>query len=101
MEKAELQRLRANPANWHSLGFFQCAQDPRVIVPKKNPLLGWTINIAHKSAWFAFLGVGVVACLPYLWIVHTGQFNSLNMVCTFLVSLVLVSGICVYFSSRH
>ena len=34
-----------NPNNWSSIYFSK--RDSRMVVPKKNPKHGWTINFAH------------------------------------------------------
>jgi uncharacterized membrane protein len=46
-----------DPANWTlPVGIYFSKRDPRWIVPKRNPMLGWTFNLAtQKGAWF-FLG---------------------------------------------
>lgn len=39
-----------NPANWlglYWLRFYHSSHDTRLWVPKRVPLLGWTINFAH------------------------------------------------------
>ena len=33
-----------DPKNWRSLGRYSAPNDPRVMVPKRNPRLGWTFN---------------------------------------------------------
>ena len=43
------QPHHANPANWNSFVYF-CKSDPRLWVPKANPLLGHTINFGHPQA---------------------------------------------------
>jgi uncharacterized membrane protein len=47
----------ANPNNWNGglFGIYFSKRDSRVWVPKRQPLLGWTINLAHPRAlwWMA------------------------------------------------
>lgn len=43
-----------------SWGFYNDVHDPRLVVPKINPALGWTINIAHRSARLALVAIAVV-----------------------------------------
>lgn len=31
-------------------GLYYDPNDPRLVVPKINPVLGWTLNIAHSPA---------------------------------------------------
>jgi len=40
-------------------GFYNDPHDPRLIVPKLNPALGWTVNIAHRSARLALIGMAL------------------------------------------
>lgn len=35
--------------NKYSWGFYNDPHDPRLIVPKMNPMMGWTVNIAHRE----------------------------------------------------
>jgi hypothetical protein len=47
-----------NPANWRWHGLYIAPRDPRVWVRKRNPIYGWTINLAHRQSWI---------WLGYLW----------------------------------
>jgi len=47
-------------------------QDTRVWVPRRNPALGWTLNYAHRVAWWSTLGlftvpIGLVLLLLLWW----------------------------------
>jgi len=41
--------------NWTSPGFYFSKRDTRWIVPKRNPVLGWTFNLGHKRGAWAML----------------------------------------------
>jgi len=45
------------PDNWHGgwLGIYVSEQDTRFLVPKRNRIMGWTLNFAHPGARFAFV----------------------------------------------
>ena len=43
--------------NKYSWGLYNDPHDPRLIVPKMNPMMGWTLNIAHREAR---LGLAVI-----------------------------------------
>ncbi|GEP45384.1 hypothetical protein BGE01nite_46750 [Brevifollis gellanilyticus] len=43
-------RYSTDPGNWFFYFFYFCRQDPRIIVPKRIPGLGWTINMARPLA---------------------------------------------------
>jgi uncharacterized membrane protein len=51
------QREWEDPANWTlPVGIYFSKRDSRWVVPKRNPMLGWTFNLAtQRGAWF-FLG---------------------------------------------
>ena len=44
-----------NQENWTSPGFYFSKKDTRWIVPKRNPVLGWTFNLGHKKGAWAML----------------------------------------------
>ncbi len=44
-----------NPDNWTSPGFYFSKRDTRWIVPKRNPVLGWTFNLGNKKGAWAML----------------------------------------------
>jgi len=44
-----------NPDNWTSPGFYFSKIDRRWIVPKRNPVLGWTFNLGNKKGAWAML----------------------------------------------
>src|ERR1035437_1536630 len=44
--REDLERMWNDPANWTLFG-YRCPSDPRVIVPKRMRVMGWTINWAH------------------------------------------------------
>lgn len=56
MASTELERLWQDPANWSPPGIYRCAEDPRLIVPKRRRWAGWTLNFAHRGAWLVFAG---------------------------------------------
>lgn len=45
-----------NPDHWKGLFYFN-GKDPRVIVPKRNPNIGWTLNFANVYAYLAIAAV--------------------------------------------
>jgi uncharacterized membrane protein len=44
----------------YSGGFYNDPNDPRFVVPKTNPAMGWTVNIAHPRARLALALIAVV-----------------------------------------
>jgi len=45
--------------SYTAFGLYNNARDARLIVPKRNPRFGWTINIAHPMGGLLLLGLGV------------------------------------------
>jgi hypothetical protein len=92
--------LWRNPAHWTALG-YRCKEDPRVIVPKRNPAMGWTMNWAHPRAVTALFVLMLLAVVPMLviWALgNGGVLGPLGMVIAALVAvpltIVLVVGYC-------
>ena len=44
----------------YSWGLYNDPNDPRLIVPKMNPALGWTVNIAHPPARLGLVLMAIV-----------------------------------------
>jgi len=54
LEKEFLESMSKNPNNWKGI-FYVNGNDPRLIVPKLNPLFGWTLNFGNKYAIIGLL----------------------------------------------
>ena len=48
--------MNKNPNNWKGIFYFN-KQDYRIIVPKKNPYLGWTLNFASPYTYIFLLAI--------------------------------------------
>lgn len=60
MESQDLinQREWDRPENWRGfLGSYRSGRDIRIWVPKRNPRLGWTLNFAHRGAYWTLAGL--------------------------------------------
>jgi uncharacterized membrane protein len=60
-----------DPANWRGgwLGLYFGKRDARLLVPKRRPGRGWTVNLARregKALLLALLGAAVTALLVAL-----------------------------------
>jgi hypothetical protein len=63
LPRGTLERLWRDPDNWRGLSYV-CEEDPRVVVPKRSRIMGWTINWAHSRAVMqVFLGVVVIVVI--------------------------------------
>ncbi len=49
--------------NKYSWGLYNDPHDPRFVVPKMNPALGWTVNIAHPQARLALVLISAILVL--------------------------------------
>ncbi len=55
-EKEFVVPMSKNPNNWKGV-FYVNHKDKRIIVPKKNPSFGWTLNFGHKVS---YLGMALI-----------------------------------------
>lgn len=53
--KETLAAWSADPKNWKWGLFYYNKQDKRIMPPKKNPAMGYTINFGHKKSVITFL----------------------------------------------
>ena len=53
------QREWEDPDNWHGgfWGIYKSEKDSRLLVPKKNPKMGWTFNFAKPQAYLILAGI--------------------------------------------
>jgi uncharacterized membrane protein len=64
--KEYLDAMRTETANWKGLVYFN-RKDPRLLVPKTNQALGWTMNFASPYAWIVMgIIVAAIACSIFL-----------------------------------
>ncbi|WP_216663699.1 MULTISPECIES: DUF5808 domain-containing protein [unclassified Lentimicrobium] len=45
-----------DPDNWKA-SFYVNSKDPRVIVPKKNPKMGWTLNFGNVYSYLLLIAI--------------------------------------------
>ncbi|MCJ7692772.1 MAG: DUF5808 domain-containing protein [Sedimentisphaerales bacterium] len=50
MAENEIHKLWKNPKNWRFFLFYYCKADPRIIVPRRLRIFGWTLNLARPLA---------------------------------------------------
>ena len=57
INQAEWER----PENWPGWpGLYRSERDNRLFVPRRNPTMGWAINLAHRASWWTLLGLFTV-----------------------------------------
>lgn len=49
----EQDEMHKNPLNWKMGVFYYNPKDTRILLPKKNPMLGFTLNWARPAAYIA------------------------------------------------
>ncbi len=91
MAAPELERLWADPRHWKTPGIYRCAEDPRLIIPKRRRWAGWTLNFAHRTAWLVFLGSIVVAVGPLLIVLVMGRVSRVSVLGALGVSVAALS----------
>ena len=55
-KKGNYDLMSKNPNNWKGVLYVN-RKDPRIIVPKINPLLGWTINFGNVYAYIVLIAI--------------------------------------------
>ncbi|MBE7177155.1 MAG: hypothetical protein INR69_12160 [Mucilaginibacter polytrichastri] len=53
----------ARPEAWKWGIIYVNTDDPRIVVPKRNPGFGWTFNFAH---WQSYLITVLILAIPFL-----------------------------------
>ncbi len=56
-EQHELDEMRNNPDNYKWGIFYFNPKDCRVVVPKRNIGMGWTLNFANPYSFLIILGI--------------------------------------------
>ena len=59
LDKEIINSMTKNPNNWKGI-FYVNGRDPRIIVPKLNPSLGWTLNFGNK---YAVIGMALIVLI--------------------------------------
>ncbi|MEM7391849.1 MAG: DUF5808 domain-containing protein [Verrucomicrobiota bacterium] len=49
MSKSDVDAFWNDRAHW-TFGVYRCKAEPRIVVPKRTPWMGWTVNFAHPLA---------------------------------------------------
>ncbi|MEY4595050.1 MAG: hypothetical protein RIQ47_1460 [Bacteroidota bacterium] len=65
-DKESLNKWHSDDANWKWGVFYVNKEDPRVWLPKRNPVMGWTLNFAHRSSYWWLFGLTFIPLIPVL-----------------------------------
>jgi hypothetical protein len=92
LPRGTLDRLWSDPANWPLAGLYYCKGDPRIIVPKRNPRFGWTMNFAHTSTWVALLLLVVSVIVPIMYLKSLNTAAAIGLLGVWVVLLLIICG---------
>ncbi len=98
MTQDELDRLWANPRNWGLV--YRCAEDPRVIVPRRYRWMGWTINFAHALAWPVLALCFAIGLGPFLILIQFGVTSRPILAAVLIASVLLLVGLSYWEATR-
>ena len=98
MTPNEIERIWSNPSNWSLV--YRCAQDPRVIVPRRRRWMGWTINFAHPLAWSVMILSFLVAVGPVLLLLFLRMLTPALLLVTVAASIAALVALSHWEASR-
>ena len=59
--------MSKNSDNWKGI-FYVNRKDPRILVPKINPKMGWTLNFGHVYAYIGLIAIiAIIIAAGYLF----------------------------------
>jgi len=96
--RKEIDEIWASQNNWSLV--YRCLKDPRVIVPRRRPWMGWTINFAHPLAWAVLIVMVSIAVGPGLLLFGLGIVSAPFFLLTIGVSIGTVVGLSYWEASR-
>lgn len=64
-----------DPGSWKLGAIYYCAQDPRIVVPKRRKWAGWTFNYAHTGAYALTVAVLAIAVIPAAYFAAHNQIT--------------------------
>ena len=67
LEKEFLDSMNSNPANWKGIVYFN-PDDPRLLVRKINPSMGWTFNFAHPYSYITMISIILIIIVSVLFL---------------------------------
>jgi len=57
-----LDSMAKNPSNWRGILYFN-RKDPRLIVQKQFPPLGWTLNFANPLTYLMIISIVLIVAV--------------------------------------
>lgn len=62
LDKVILDTMTNNPENWKGPFYFN-KKDYRILVQKRNPAMGWTLNFASPYAYISLAAIAIIIVL--------------------------------------
>jgi uncharacterized membrane protein len=59
LDQEILDSMAKNPSNWRGILYFN-RKDPRLIVQKQFPPLGWTLNFANPLTYLLIISIVLI-----------------------------------------
>jgi len=67
LDKAILDSMSRNPNNWKGI-FYYNPSDPRLIVRKIHPLMGWSFNFASPYSYITLISIILITIAAIVFI---------------------------------
>ena len=99
MTREEIEACWKDPRNRKWGLIYYCKADPRLIVPKHPKWMGWTPNVAHRSAVPVTLLLIALLAVP-VWIAASLGARTGPVLLTLAAAIAVLCGLCAYLSSR-
>lgn len=59
MKREDFENMSNDPNNWKGILYVN-KKDPRIVVPKLYPLLGWTLNFGNIYTYLAIIAIVLI-----------------------------------------
>lgn len=67
--KETLEKWSKDPNNWIWGMFYYNKEDKRLLPPKQNPVMGWTVNFANTNSVLSFI-ITVATILLFVTVIQ-------------------------------
>lgn len=105
--ETDFSKFRQDPKNYKKGLIYYCPEDPCLVLPKRDPWMGWTINFAHPWALYCMLLFVLAALAPSilsLLLIFVFKVQALWALFLMLVAALAAAGIVIglafYLSNR-
>lgn len=86
------EKYWVRPENWRWWGYF-CKDDPRLVVCKRPRWAGYTMNFAHRRAYYVLGGFVLLALAPMLTAIAVAPDNVWLVLGACAASIVILTGL--------